>query len=43
MITAKDAVKCAGIADPRIWVLEVAAELAESDWAVLLAGIESLA
>jgi tetraacyldisaccharide 4'-kinase len=42
VITAKDAVKCAGIADPRIWVLEVAAELAESDWAVLLAGIESL-
>lgn len=42
VITAKDAVKCAESADPRIWVLEVAAELAESDWAVLLAGIENL-
>jgi len=42
VITAKDAVKCAGIADPRVWVLEVAAELAEADWALLLAGIENL-
>lgn len=42
VITAKDAVKCTGTADSRIWVLEVAADLAEADWAVLLAQIESL-
>lgn len=42
VITAKDAVKCAGIADPRVWVLEVAAEMAESDWSELLARIENL-
>lgn len=42
VITAKDAVKCTGTADSRVWVLEVAADLAEPDWAMLLAQIESL-
>src|SRR5690606_29808928 len=36
VITTKDAVKCRGIADPRVWVLEVDAELAAADWTALL-------
>lgn len=36
VITAKDAVKCRGVADLRIWVLEVDAELAAADWTALL-------
>jgi tetraacyldisaccharide 4'-kinase len=42
VITAKDAVKCEGFADPRLWVLEVAAELAPEDWAQLLSKIDQL-
>ena len=42
VITTKDAVKCEMLADPRLWVLEVAAELAAEDWEMLLDKIDKL-
>lgn len=42
VVTAKDAVKCEGFANPRLWVLEVAAELAPEDWEALLSRIDKL-
>lgn len=42
VITAKDAVKCERLADPRLWVLEVVAELAAEDWEKLLGQIDGL-
>lgn len=42
VITAKDAVKCEAIANERIWVLEVVAELADAGWEQLLDAIDNI-
>jgi len=39
LMTEKDAVKCAGFADPRLWYVPVAAELSEPDSRELLARV----